>query len=159
MVIQLLSRVWLCDPTDCSPPGSSVHGILQARILEWVAISSSRGSSWPRDQNYISCISKWILYHRATWEDLKTRYKEETCDGEEKGRRQSIIFLADKEQMWECCKKRRRWSRSMQTTEEKTQAPRGRRAGEKGKGSHSHCMKWAQPLGKGSPSSTHAEPP
>ena len=39
----------LCDPVDCSPPGSSVHGILQARILEWVAISFSRGSSQPRD--------------------------------------------------------------------------------------------------------------
>ena len=38
-----------CDPMDCSPPGSSVHGTLQARILEWVAISSSRGSSPPRD--------------------------------------------------------------------------------------------------------------
>ena len=38
-----------CNPTDCSLPGSSVHGISQARILEWVAISSSRGSSWPRD--------------------------------------------------------------------------------------------------------------
>ena len=40
----------LCDPMDSSPPGSSVHGILQARILKWVAISCSRGSSWPRDQ-------------------------------------------------------------------------------------------------------------
>ena len=40
----------LCDPVDCGPPGSSVHGILQARILEWVAISFSRGSSQPRDQ-------------------------------------------------------------------------------------------------------------
>ena len=39
----------LCDPMDCSPPGSSVHGILQARILEWIAISSSRGSSRPSD--------------------------------------------------------------------------------------------------------------
>ena len=39
----------LCDPMDCSPPGSSIHGILQARILEWVAISFSRGSSQPRD--------------------------------------------------------------------------------------------------------------
>ena len=39
-----------CDPEDCSPPGSSVHGILQARILEWVAISFSRGSSRPSDQ-------------------------------------------------------------------------------------------------------------
>ena len=39
----------LCDPMDCNPPGSSFHGILQARTLEWVAISFSRGSSWPRD--------------------------------------------------------------------------------------------------------------
>ena len=45
----------LCDPTDCGSPGSSDHGILQARILEWVAISSSRGSSWPRDQAQDSC--------------------------------------------------------------------------------------------------------
>ena len=42
---------------DCSPPGSSVHGILQARILEWVAISFSRGSFWPRDRNCVSCIA------------------------------------------------------------------------------------------------------
>ena len=42
---------------DCSLPGSSVHGILQARILEWIAISFSRGSSWPRDQTQISCIA------------------------------------------------------------------------------------------------------
>ena len=47
----------LCDPMDCSPPGSSVHGIFQARVLKWVAISSSRGSSQPRDQTCISCIS------------------------------------------------------------------------------------------------------
>ena len=45
-----------CDPMVCSLPGSSVHGILQARILEWVAISFSRGSSWPRDQTCIPCI-------------------------------------------------------------------------------------------------------
>ena len=40
----------LCDPMECSPPASSVYGILQARILEWVAIPFSKGSSWPRDQ-------------------------------------------------------------------------------------------------------------
>ena len=51
----------LCDPMDCSPPGSSVHGILHARILEWVAMPSSRGSSRPRDQtriSYVSCIGR-----------------------------------------------------------------------------------------------------
>ena len=47
----------LCDPTDCSPPGSSVHGILQARILEWVAISIFKGSSRPRDWTQVFCIA------------------------------------------------------------------------------------------------------
>ena len=47
----------LCDPMDCSPPGSSVHGILQSRILEWVATPSSRGSSWSRDWTHVFCGS------------------------------------------------------------------------------------------------------
>ena len=47
----------LCNPMDCSPPGSSVRGISQARILEWVAIPFSRGSSRPRDRTHISCVS------------------------------------------------------------------------------------------------------
>ena len=55
----------LCDPMDCSPSSSSVHGVFQARILEWVAISYSRGSSPPRDWNCISCIGWQILCH---WE-------------------------------------------------------------------------------------------
>jgi len=51
----LQSCLTLCDPMDCSsPPGSSVHGILQARILEWAAMPSSRGSSWPRDWTHIT---------------------------------------------------------------------------------------------------------
>ena len=53
----------LCDPTNCSPPGSSVHGILQARILEWIAISFSRGSSWSRDQTPGLLHCREILYH------------------------------------------------------------------------------------------------
>ena len=58
----------LCDPMGCSSPGSSVHGILQARILEWVAMSSPRGSSQPRDLtcvSFISCIGRQILYHSS----------------------------------------------------------------------------------------------
>ena len=47
----------LCDPRDCGPPGSSVHGILQAGMLEWVAIPSSREPSRPGDQTHVSCIS------------------------------------------------------------------------------------------------------
>ena len=61
----LQSCAILCDPMDCSPSGTSVHGILQARILEWVAISSCRGSSRPRDWtrvSYFSCVGRWVLY-------------------------------------------------------------------------------------------------
>ena len=61
----------LCDPVDCGPPGSSIHGILQAGILEWAAISFPRGSSRPRDQipvSSVSCIGRrglcrQVLYH------------------------------------------------------------------------------------------------
>ena len=53
----LWSYLTLCDPMDCSLPGSSVHGISQARILEWVAVSFSRGSSRPRNQTCISYIT------------------------------------------------------------------------------------------------------
>ena len=54
--------VWLFETLkDCSPRGSSVHGILQARILEWVDISSSKGSSWPRDWTRVSCIAGRFL--------------------------------------------------------------------------------------------------
>ena len=54
LIIQLCLTV--CNSMDCSPQGSSVHGILQARIMEWIAILFSRGSSRPRDQTQFSCI-------------------------------------------------------------------------------------------------------
>ena len=57
----------LCDPVDCSLPGSSVHRVLQARILECGAISYSRGSSQPRDWTLVSCFGRWVLYHCTTW--------------------------------------------------------------------------------------------
>ena len=53
----LQSYPTLYNPLDCNPPGSSVHGILQARIWEWVAMPSSRGSSWPRDRTQVSWVS------------------------------------------------------------------------------------------------------
>ena len=56
------SRPTLCDPKDSSLPGSSVHGIIPASILEWVVISSSRISSQSRDRTHVSCIVRWILY-------------------------------------------------------------------------------------------------
>ena len=69
------SVVSLYDPLDGRPPDSSVHGILQARILEWVPISFSRGSSWAKDGTHVSCISfigRQSLNHCATWETLKS---------------------------------------------------------------------------------------
>ena len=64
----------LCDPIDCNLPGSSVHGILQTRVLDWVAILSTRGSARPRDQTGVSCVScigRQSLYHWATKKNLK----------------------------------------------------------------------------------------
>ena len=69
--LSLQSVVTLCNPVDCSLSGSSAHGIFQARILEWVSISSSRGSSWHRDWTHvfcIACVGRQILYHCAIWE-------------------------------------------------------------------------------------------
>ena len=58
------SCLTLCTPMDCSTPGSSVHGIFQARMPEWVSISFSRGSSWPRDQTWVSLIAGRVF---AIW--------------------------------------------------------------------------------------------
>ena len=75
----------LCKPVDCSPPGSSDHGIFQARILEWVAISSSRGSSWPREWTRfpcVSCIGRWIYWVNCSASlrlSCLLRSKESTC--------------------------------------------------------------------------------
>ena len=67
----------LCDPMDHSLPGSSLNGMLRARILEWVATPFSRRSSQSRDQirvSFISCIGRQILYHCTTWEAPKSIY-------------------------------------------------------------------------------------
>ena len=61
----LQSRTTLCDPMDCSLLGSSVHGILQVRILEWIVMPSPKGSSWPRDRTCISYISHICRLVRA----------------------------------------------------------------------------------------------
>ena len=76
----LQSHLTLCNPMDRRPPGSSVHGILQARILEWVVMPSSRGSTRPRDRtqvSYVSCTGKCVLYN---WSYLGIS-KESTCLG------------------------------------------------------------------------------
>ena len=69
------SCLTLCDLVDCSLPDSSVHGLFQARILKLAAISYSMGSSPPRDQTPVSCVScigRQILYHSAPWEVQNT---------------------------------------------------------------------------------------
>ena len=66
------SCLTLCDLLDCSPPGFSVHGIFQARILEWVSISSSRRSSWFRDQTHVCIyIHTHLLYPFISWWTLR----------------------------------------------------------------------------------------
>ena len=68
---QSQSCLTLCSCMDYSPKGSFVHGISQARILDWVAVSSSKGYSWPMDQTHVSCVScvgREILCHCATWQ-------------------------------------------------------------------------------------------
>ena len=80
----LFSHVRLfCDPMNCSRPGSPVHGIFQARILEWFDISFSRGFSWPRDWTGVSCVScvrRQMFYHCATWASLTQKHQWE-CPG------------------------------------------------------------------------------
>ena len=63
----------LCDPMGCSPPGSSVHGIFQARILEWVAIPFSKWSSPPRDQTWVSCSAGRFF---ASWATREVKWTE-----------------------------------------------------------------------------------
>ena len=66
------SSLTLSDPMDCSPPGSSAHGILQTRILEWVSMPSSRGSPQPRDKTQVSCFVRGFFTISATREAMNT---------------------------------------------------------------------------------------
>ena len=76
-VLVAQSCLTLCDPVDCSPPGSSVRGILQARILEWVVIPFSRRSSQPRDQTWVSCTAgRFCLSEPPSSHQLATIYIE-----------------------------------------------------------------------------------
>ena len=77
LVTQSCPTLW--NTMDCSSWGSSVHGILQARIPEWVAMPFSRGSSQPRDRTQVSCIGRRILYPWATWEALNVAQANAKC--------------------------------------------------------------------------------
>ena len=78
-VLVAQSYLTLCKPMDCSPPGCSVHGILQARIREWVAIPFSRRSSWPRDGTRVSCIAGRFFTVWATREALFSYGETHKC--------------------------------------------------------------------------------
>ena len=77
-VLVTQSCLTLRNPTDCNPPGSSVRGILQERTLEWIAIHFSRGSSWPRDRTWVSCIASrffttWATHQGSPKKNRKAR--------------------------------------------------------------------------------------
>ena len=72
-----------CDPMGCSPPGSSVYGIFQVKILEQVAISCSKESSWPWDWTWVSCIGRWVLCHWTTKEAYLSPYSYRYIDTDE----------------------------------------------------------------------------
>ena len=118
----------LCDPMDCSLPGFSIHGVFQARTLEWGAISFSRGSSPPRDRTYVSCIAVRCFTLWATRELVRTMdYSWKTCNefswSSQWGRRKMIIkklapghpwWFSGGESAWQCRRHRfDPWSRTV----------------------------------------------
>ena len=97
------SCLTLCDPMDCTPPDSSVHGILQARILEWVAMPSSKGSSWPRDQTCLLPLLHWQvdslpLSHQGSPQMRATSYK--MLEGFQTWGFYQVPFIHQKLQPW-----------------------------------------------------------
>ena len=99
----------LCDSLDCSSPGSSVHGILPARILESVAMPSSKGSSQLRDRthvSYISCTGRWVLYHEYHLGSLRVKMATAKLRYESKERHSSaqvkekVTAEAGPQQLW-----------------------------------------------------------
>ena len=89
VIVQSLSCIWLCDSTDCSPPGFSVHEIFQARILEWVAIPFSRGSSWTRDWTQVSCIIADFLLSEPPGKPANY------CNNFKKAKQNTIMCITD----------------------------------------------------------------
>ena len=91
----------LCYPMDCSPPASSVHVILQAKIQEWVAIPFSRGSSWPRDQTQVSRIAGRFFTIWATREALPLLYYCDIVGISSKG--EWFLFFGKYSLVWTVC--------------------------------------------------------
>ena len=109
MCMHAQSCVTLCAHTDCSQPGFSTHGISKARLLEWVSISSSRGSSQSRDRiciSWISCIAKWILYHCSTWEAwemlVRTAKQRKACSSLLQAQLAACATVTAPDSWWPC---------------------------------------------------------
>ena len=107
LVAQLCPTLW--DPRDCSPPGSSVHGIFQARRLEWVAMPSSKGSSWPRDQTVSPALKADSLPTEPSRKPLlivvnNQSFREEVCPGRsspcEEENKQTKQMVAPFQDLW-----------------------------------------------------------
>ena len=77
-VLSLQSCLSLCNAMNCSPPGSSVHGILQERILEWVAMTSSRGSSRTRNRTRVACLLRWQVGSLPLAQPGKSKLRRKT---------------------------------------------------------------------------------
>ena len=88
------SCLTLCDPMDCSLPDSSVHGIFQARILEWVAISSPRASSWPRDQTWIFKPGSPVLHADSLLSELPGKPCKRGKEGQKTTRLRKQLTMA-----------------------------------------------------------------
>ena len=86
-----LSCVRLCDPMDCSLPGSSVHGIFQARILEWVATSYSRECSQSRDRTPVSCIGGFLTVEPPGKHDQSCERQLRILDGHTQGKEAKVV--------------------------------------------------------------------
>ena len=98
LVTQSCPTLW--DPMECSLPGSSVHGILQARILKWVATLFSRVSSQPRDQTQVSCIAG-RLSTREVRDNPRQHIKKQRCHFADKGTyTQNYSFFVSQVQLW-----------------------------------------------------------
>ena len=134
LVAQLCSN--LCDLIDCSPPGFSVHGISQASILESVAIFFSRGSSWPRSQNHISCAGNQILYHWATREAFVLKFQRLLLEEREESEKVGLKLNIQKMKI-------------MASSPHHFMANRWRNSGNSGRlyflGLQNHCRWWLQP--------------
>ena len=98
-LVRVLLCLTLCNPMDYSPPGSPVHGISQARILDWVAISFCRGSSPPGSQTRVSCIGRQVLCRWATWEAQVQRHPKANGNGLANVEMSSMEKEAGKEQV------------------------------------------------------------